>query len=59
MNTDRFIAINLTEAEWQALRAIKADPTGWLKQQVMRALEEAGYPTGDGSGRPATTAAAH
>jgi len=43
MNTDRFIAINLTEAEWKALRMIRPDPSGWLKQQVVRALEDAGY----------------
>jgi hypothetical protein len=59
MNTDRFIAINLTEDEWQALRAVKADPTGWLKQQVLRAIEEAGYRAADGAVRQTTPATAH
>ena len=40
--TSRFIAITLTEAEWHALRAIKPNPSAWLKQQIDRALEEAG-----------------
>jgi len=42
-DTGRFIAINLTESEWQALRAIKPNPTAWLKQEINRTLEEAGY----------------
>jgi hypothetical protein len=41
--TSRFIAINLTEGEWQALRAIKPNPTEWLKQEINRTLEENGY----------------
>lgn len=38
----RFIAVALTEAEWSALRALKANPSAWLKQQIDRALDEAG-----------------
>ena len=41
--TGRFIAINLSESEWQALRAIKPNPSDWLKQEINRTLEEAGY----------------
>lgn len=41
--TSRFIAITLTESEWQALRAIKPNPSAWLKQEINRTLEEAGY----------------
>jgi hypothetical protein len=41
--TSRFIAITLTEGEWQALRAIKPNPSAWLKQEINRTLEESGY----------------
>jgi hypothetical protein len=41
--TSRFIAITLTESEWQALRAIKPNPSAWLKQEINRTLEESGY----------------
>lgn len=41
--TSRFIAITLTESEWQALRAIKPNPSDWLKQEINRTLEAAGY----------------
>jgi hypothetical protein len=41
--TGRFIAINLTEGEWQALRAIKPNPSEWLKGEISRTLEENGY----------------
>ena len=56
MNTEsRFVAVNLTEAEWRALRAIHADISGWLKQQVQKALEDAGYAARDLAGpAPAT-----
>ena len=40
--TSRFIAVALTESEWQALRAVKPNPTAWLKQEIDRTLEEAG-----------------
>lgn len=42
--TSRFLAVNLTEAEWQAVRAVTPDPCGWIKQQIQRLLDEAGVP---------------
>jgi hypothetical protein len=41
-NTSRFLAVNLTEAEWQALRAVTPDPCGWIKDQIQRLLDESG-----------------
>jgi hypothetical protein len=41
-NTDRFLAVNLTEAEWQALRSVTPDPCAWMKTQIQNLLEEAG-----------------
>lgn len=41
-NTSRFLAVNLTEAEWKALRAVTPDPCGWMKDQIERLLEESG-----------------
>jgi hypothetical protein len=43
-NTSRFLAVNLTEAEWQALRAVTPDPCGWMKEQIQRLLEQSGVP---------------
>jgi hypothetical protein len=43
-NTSRFLAVNLTEAEWQALRVVTPDPCGWMKEQIHRLLDEAGIP---------------
>ena len=43
-NTSRFLAVNLTESEWQALRAVTPDPCGWMKEQIQRLLDEAGIP---------------
>jgi hypothetical protein len=43
-NTSRFLAVNLTEAEWQALRAVTPDPCGWIKDQIQRLLDESGVP---------------
>ena len=43
-NTSRFLAVNLTEAEWQALRAVTPDPCGWMKEQIQRKLDESGIP---------------
>ena len=43
-NTSRFLAVNLTEAEWQALRAVTPDPCGWIKEQIQRLLDESGVP---------------
>jgi hypothetical protein len=42
LSTSRFVAIELSENEWQALRAIEPDPTAWMKQQVRELLERAG-----------------
>jgi hypothetical protein len=41
-NTSRFLAVNLTEAEWQALRAATPDPCAWIKDQIHRLLSESG-----------------
>ena len=41
-NTNRFLAVNLTEAEWQALRAVTPDPIAWIKTQIQQLLEESG-----------------
>jgi len=41
-NTSRFLAVNLTEAEWQALRAVTPDPCAWIKTQIQNLLEESG-----------------
>ena len=41
-NTSRFIAVNLTEAEWQAVRTVTPDPCGWIKEQIHRLLDERG-----------------
>ncbi|HEY2434862.1 MAG TPA: hypothetical protein VGI12_19470 [Vicinamibacterales bacterium] len=41
-NTNRFLAVNLTEAEWQALRAVTPDPVEWIKSQIHRLLDESG-----------------
>ena len=42
MSTNRFLAVNLTEAEWQALRAVTPDPIAWIKTQIHQLLEESG-----------------
>lgn len=41
-NTNRFLAVNLTEAEWQALRAVTPDPIAWIRTQIHQLLEESG-----------------
>ena len=41
-NTSRFLAVNLTEAEWQALRRVTPDPCAWIKEQIHRLLDESG-----------------
>jgi hypothetical protein len=41
-NTNRFLAVNLTEAEWQALRSVTPDPVGWIKTQIHQLLEDSG-----------------
>jgi hypothetical protein len=41
-NTNRFLAVNLTEGEWQALRAVTPDPVAWIKTQIQHLLEESG-----------------
>ena len=43
-NTSRFLAVNLSESEWQALRAVTPDPCGWIKEQIQQLLHEAGVP---------------
>jgi hypothetical protein len=45
LSASRFIAIELSEEEWQALRAIQPDPASWMKQQVRELLERAGDST--------------
>jgi hypothetical protein len=44
----RYVAITLTEPEWEGLRALQPDPCSWLKSQVHQLLEEHGR-------RPSTT----
>jgi len=41
-NTSRFVAVNLTDAEWRALRAVTPDPCAWMKEQIHRLLDESG-----------------
>jgi hypothetical protein len=41
-NTNRFLAVNLTESEWQALRAVTPDPVAWIKSQIQQLLEDSG-----------------
>jgi hypothetical protein len=41
-HSSRFLAVNLTEAEWQALREVTPDPCGWIKTQIHRLLDESG-----------------
>jgi hypothetical protein len=41
-NSSRFVAVNLTDAEWRALRAVTPDPCAWIKTQIQRLLDESG-----------------
>jgi hypothetical protein len=41
-NANRFVAVNLTDAEWRALRAVTPDPCAWIKTQIHRLLDESG-----------------
>jgi hypothetical protein len=41
----RYVAITLTEPEWESLRAIQPDPCNWLKQQVHQLIESQGRPS--------------
>jgi hypothetical protein len=41
-NSNRFLAVNLTEAEWRAVRAVTPDPCAWIKAQIQRLLDESG-----------------
>jgi len=41
-DTGRFIAVNLTDAEWQALKSVAPDPVAWVKGQIHRLLDESG-----------------
>jgi hypothetical protein len=41
-NTSRFLAVNLTESEWQALRAVTPDPCAWIKEQIQQLLIDSG-----------------
>lgn len=38
----RFVAVNLSDAEWRALRAVTPDPCAWIKTQIHRLLDESG-----------------
>jgi hypothetical protein len=35
----RFIAVELTEGDWQTLRTIQPEPTIWMKQQIQQMIE--------------------
>lgn len=56
-NANRFVAVNLTDAEWRALRAVTPDPCAWIKAQIQRLLDESGVapvrPADDDQKRPA------
>ena len=41
-DSNRFVAVNLTDAEWRALRTVTSDPSGWMKTQIQRLLDESG-----------------
>jgi hypothetical protein len=41
-DANRFVAVNLTDAEWRALRAVAPDPCAWIKTQIHRLLDESG-----------------
>jgi hypothetical protein len=41
-NASRFVAVDLSDAEWRALRAVTPDPCGWIKTQIHRLLDESG-----------------
>ena len=41
-HSNRFVAVNLTDAEWHALRAVTPDPCAWMKTQIQRLLDESG-----------------
>jgi hypothetical protein len=34
--------VNLTEAEWQALRGVTPDPCAWIREQIHKLLDESG-----------------
>jgi len=34
--------VNLTEAEWQALRHVTPDPCAWIRDQIHKLLDESG-----------------
>ena len=40
--SNRFVAVNLTDAEWRALRAVTPDPCAWIKTQIQQLLAESG-----------------
>ena len=46
-NTSRFLAVNLTESEWQALKSVTPDPCAWIKSQIHRLLDESGVKPGE------------
>ena len=49
-HSNRFVAVNLTDAEWRALRAVTPDPCAWMKTQIQRLLDESGVkPVSDAS----------
>ena len=41
-NASRFVAVDLSDAEWRALRAVTPDPCAWIKEQIHRLLDESG-----------------
>jgi hypothetical protein len=49
-NTGRFIAVNLTDAEWRALRTVTPDPVAWIRTQIHQLLGESGHASALGSG---------
>jgi hypothetical protein len=41
-DTGRFIAINLTDDEWHALRSVTPDPVAWIRSQIHNLLDQSG-----------------
>jgi len=54
----RFLAVNLTDDEWHALRVVTPDPCGWIKSQIRSLLDESGLPIDQADEKDRRTATA-
>ena len=54
----RVVAVNLTDAEWRALRVVTQDPCGWIKTQIRSLLDESGLPIDQADEKDRRTATA-